>query len=79
MTRLVKFANLIFKYSLDTYLVCLKILNSLKIDIHSTKIRLTAATVLLIAAKVHEFRTPKFVDLVRWGEFEFRSQDLVTA
>lgn len=46
-------------------------------DIPERKLKLVAAAVLLIAGKVHEFRTPKFLDLLKWGEYEFKSSDLV--
>jgi hypothetical protein len=37
------------------------------------------AALLLLSAKVHEFRTPRFMDVIRWGGEQFNSQDLITA
>jgi hypothetical protein len=42
-------------------------LNRLKFEIPQGKVRLMASALLLIAAKVHEFRTPKFVELLEWS------------
>lgn len=79
LTQLLKIAIYRFKYSADTHLVALSILALLKFQIPQGKLRLFSASLLLIAAKVHEFRTPKFVDLLQWGEHEFGSGDLVRA
>jgi hypothetical protein len=68
-----------FKYSLDTYHVCLSMLAAINFEIAAEKAKLIASAILLIAGKVHEFRTPKFVDLLRWGAHEFGSGDLVQA
>jgi hypothetical protein len=67
VASLLKFAIRRFKYSADTYLVCLTMLNRLKFEIPQGKVRLMASALLLIAAKVHEFRTPKFFELLEWS------------
>lgn len=65
---MLKLAVLRFRYSLDTYYVCLSLLGKIKFQICPKKARLISAAVILIAGKVHEFRTPKFIDLLNWGE-----------
>jgi hypothetical protein len=68
-----------FRYSLDTYFVCLSLLHKIKFQIPHSRARLLAAALLLLAAKVHEFRTPRFSDLLLWGEHLFAPADLVQA
>jgi hypothetical protein len=53
-------------------------LAQLKFEIPQGKTKLIASALLLIAAKVHEFRTPKYVELLKLGEHEFGSGDLTT-
>ena len=54
-------------------------LAQLKLDPQPDNTRLLVAALLLLAAKVHEFRTPKFLDLIQWGGHEFGTRDLVRA
>jgi|694.fasta_scaffold49772_3 hypothetical protein len=54
-------------------------LATINFEITTERTKLIASAILLIAGKVHEFRTPKFVDLLRWGAHEFGSGDLVLA
>ena len=53
VTTLLKFAVYRFKYSIDTYMVCLTMLIHLKFEIPQRKVKLMASALLLIAAKVH--------------------------
>lgn len=53
VTTLIKYAIHRFKYSIDTYMVCLTMLINLKFEIPQGKVKLMASALLLIAAKVH--------------------------
>lgn len=66
-----------FHYAPDTYLVCLRLLESVRSPIVEERLRLTLATVVLVAGKVHEFRVPKFLQLMQWGGQQFGVGELV--
>ena len=55
------------RYGIDTLMVSLLILKKIEMKVEEGKEKLLAATLLETAAKVHEFKTPKFKDLLIWS------------
>lgn len=71
LIALLKQAHSRFRYGLDTLLACLMLLKQINFEVEESKGRLLVAALIMIAAKVHEFRTPQFSALNIWGEFSF--------
>jgi hypothetical protein len=69
----------VFRYSLDTHFVCLSLLAKIKFQISINRVKLLTAALLLLAGKVHEFRTPKFTGILSWLEHDFKKTDLIRA
>ena len=73
---LVRGLNRWLGYGQDTYLACLRLLDKLKFQIPTPKVKLVAAAAIGLSAKVHEYRTPKFSDLMHWGCQELNDEEL---
>ena len=76
MVSLVRNLNEHMGYAQDTYLACLRLLQQLKFQTASSACltaspRLVVAAAVALTAKVHEFKTPRFDRLVKWGRSEF--------
>ena len=81
MVSLVRNLNEHMGYAQDTYLACLRLLQQLKFQTASManptpSPKLVAAATVALTAKVHEYRTPKFTDLMVWGSQEFSHLEL---
>lgn len=76
---LLKDITMRFKYSLDTYFVCLSLLSRINSKIPENRLRLMVAGLVLLSGKVHEYRTPRFMDMIRWGGEHFSNEDLIMA
>ena len=59
--------NNYLSYGIDTYLVCLQLLARIKMPLRTNKNALIAAGLMLIVGKVHEYRTPRFSEMVAWA------------
>lgn len=66
-------------YRLDTYLACLKTLERMSGFFEHTQCRLMAIAILLSVAKLHEFRTPKYLNLLRWANCAYSTAELTVA
>ena len=62
------------RYGLDTLLASLMILEKMEFKLNEGKERLIAATVLQTSAKIHEYKTPTYSQLIAWGSHSFTKE-----
>lgn len=79
LVTLLKQVHSRFKYGLDTLLAALMLLKRINFEVEESRGKLLAAALLMIAGKVHEFRTPQYLDLAIWGSYAFGKNELIAA
>ena len=64
-------------FGLDTYLASLKILQKMSFSGCHALCRVVAAAIVSIVGKVHEYRVPKYRELIIWGMQTFSEANIL--